>query len=163
MLRGNQPTTGSRAASLRVRRPPRRDPETGAGRGTLWRTRSRHASTIRVQLSLPPLPFATPPSFARVSVLAGSARKDYGTHMARESSARAHRRSHDQTCLHLVVDFAAVGLARRFLVPVTTRERAQLSIGSHVVLLGDSVEPVEALVQGFDEPSYVEVELLDPS
>jgi hypothetical protein len=77
-------------------------------------------------------------------------------------TAERHRplRGKLAAAVEIVVDFSEVGRARRFMVPVTARERQHLSIGCTVVLIGDSVDPLEARVRTLGESSMVEVELL---
>jgi DNA-binding transcriptional ArsR family regulator len=64
-------------------------------------------------------------------------------------AAERHRtaRGKATSAVEIVADFSEVGLARRFAVTVTARERQYLSVGCTVVLIGDSVDPLEARVR----------------
>ena len=60
----------------------------------------------------------------------------------------------------LVVDYTEIGLATRFVVPVTRTERTPLRVGTHVMLIGDSVQPREARVRGLCGRTHVDLEIV---
>lgn len=59
------------------------------------------------------------------------------------------------------VDYALVGLATRFAVPVTRSERSQISVGDEVTLVGDTVEPRSAVIRGWCDEWTIDVEFVD--
>ncbi|MCP5031623.1 MAG: hypothetical protein GY939_07435 [Actinomycetia bacterium] len=60
----------------------------------------------------------------------------------------------------LVVDYSMVGRSKRFHVTVDICQRSQLEEGSSVLLVGDSVDPVKAIVRGFCGSTEVDVEIV---
>ncbi len=66
----------------------------------------------------------------------------------------------DSALLQLSLDYQLVGLATRFTIPVTVRERAQLEAESRVMLVGDAVEPVEAVVRANCGDLEADVEII---
>jgi hypothetical protein len=61
----------------------------------------------------------------------------------------------------LIVDYTEIGLAKRFMVPVTASDRRRIADQLSVRLTGDSVEPVVARVVSWSGHGAVEVEIAE--
>jgi hypothetical protein len=65
--------------------------------------------------------------------------------------------------MDIFVDYSKVGLVTRFSAPVFRHELEQLAVGDQVTVIGDDVEPREAVVTAIDSVGgQVSVELIAP-
>jgi hypothetical protein len=81
--------------------------------------------------------------------------------MTTQSASKNRRTTPIRQMPEIVVDYTEIGLAKRFMVPVTASDRRRIGDQPSVRLIGDSVEPVVAHVVSWSGHGAVEVEIVE--